>query len=209
MSKTNEGWLEGWKTGQIGFHKTEFHSFLNSYFAQLSLESIHNVLVPLCGKSLDMIYLAEKGLDVTGVELSPIACQQFFEDNQIEFTREGNQFTSKKITLLCGDLFEQELPKFDLIYDRAAYVALGPEVRKRYAELLRSSLTSSGQVLLTTFFHPDIKTGPPHSISDEEITEFLRPQKLERLRQEDRPTPPRHQESGIETWQERAYLLKF
>ena len=37
--------------------------------------------MPLCGKSLDMVWLAAQGHEVLGVELAPLAVEQFFAEN--------------------------------------------------------------------------------------------------------------------------------
>ena len=40
-------------------------------------------LVPLCGKSRDLVHLYEQGFQVIGCECSDIACEQFFLENKI------------------------------------------------------------------------------------------------------------------------------
>lgn len=49
------------------------------------------VFVPLCGKSLDIGYLASLGYRVVGVELSELAVEQLFRSLGItpQVTREG------------------------------------------------------------------------------------------------------------------------
>ena len=42
---------------------------------------------PLCGKSVDLRYLYEQGFRVIGCDCVELACQQFFTENQIPFTR--------------------------------------------------------------------------------------------------------------------------
>ena len=44
-------------------------------------------LVPLCGKSVDLVYLYEQGFQTTGCECSEVACEQFFVENKIPFIR--------------------------------------------------------------------------------------------------------------------------
>ncbi|MGD8547546.1 MAG: thiopurine S-methyltransferase, partial [Thiohalophilus sp.] len=66
-------WHERWENNLIGFHSNEVNPYLRTHWSKLSLEPAARVLVPLCGKSLDLIWLAEQGYQVVGVELSPIA----------------------------------------------------------------------------------------------------------------------------------------
>lgn len=49
--------------------------------SSLDLAQGSRVFVPLCGKSLDMIWLAQQGHEVIGVELSPVAVEDFFREN--------------------------------------------------------------------------------------------------------------------------------
>jgi hypothetical protein len=68
-------WLERWEQKEIGFHKKEVHPGLLFAQNQLNLMSGQICLVPLCGKSLDLLWFARQGLKVVGVELSSIACK--------------------------------------------------------------------------------------------------------------------------------------
>ncbi|HCE34884.1 MAG TPA: thiopurine S-methyltransferase, partial [Gammaproteobacteria bacterium] len=57
----------------------------------------------------DMVYLLEQGFKVIGVELSSLAIEQFFNENNLVFTiNQTDQFTlyqGENITLYCGDYF--------------------------------------------------------------------------------------------------------
>ena len=44
------------------------------------------VFVPMCGKSLDMVWFAEQGCRVIGVELSSLAAKDFFDELGLAFT---------------------------------------------------------------------------------------------------------------------------
>lgn len=98
-----------------------------------------SVFVPLCGKSVDMIYFAKRNIDVIGVELSELSVQLFFEENNFKYTKEISdsyiKYTREKtenegcITIYCGDLFKLDINQVDYIYDRASLYALGPELR--------------------------------------------------------------------------------
>ena len=81
-------WLDRWEARQIGFHLPEVNAYLRRHWSALKLNAGDRVLVPLCGKSLDMLWLHEVGHGVLGVELSPIAIQEFFADNALEMQKE-------------------------------------------------------------------------------------------------------------------------
>ena len=48
-------------------------------------------LVPLCGKTKDLVFLYEKGFHVIGLEGVEKACLEFFEENNIEFEKVENR----------------------------------------------------------------------------------------------------------------------
>ena len=74
-------WLERWEREEIGFHQNEINPHLRQYWQELSLSPDSEVFVPLCGKSIDMLWLRRQGYSVLGVELSNIAVQAFFKEN--------------------------------------------------------------------------------------------------------------------------------
>jgi thiopurine S-methyltransferase len=79
-------WHKCWARNKLGFHQSDVHPLLSQYFKKLSLPSDQHVFVPLCGKTLDMAYLAQYW-QVTGNELSEIACSDFFLENNIEYQK--------------------------------------------------------------------------------------------------------------------------
>ena len=70
-------WLQRWHDNAIGWHHEEFNPCLLRFWRQLQVPTETRVLVPLCGKSCDMVWLAEAGHSVLGVELSPVATAAF------------------------------------------------------------------------------------------------------------------------------------
>lgn len=174
-------WLDRWQKNEIGFHRAEPNYFLTKYFKSLNLPVNLNVLVPLCGKSLDMLWLAEEGCRVNGCELSNLACQQFYRENHIDFQlTEDTRFTlyqSEDISIFCGDFFEisiDDIGEVGFCYDRAALVALPRFLRKRYAQKISELLAAGANYLL------EIKTyycmgeiGPPFSIEAQEVVELF------------------------------------
>src|SRR5574340_1674544 len=76
-----EFWLERWERSEIGFHQGEINPYLLRYWKELHPACAGEVFVPLCGKSLDMVWLRQQGCKVLGVELSPIAVEDFFRED--------------------------------------------------------------------------------------------------------------------------------
>jgi len=76
-------WIKAWNEGNIGFHLTDKHPALEKFWP--SLEAGASVLVPLCGKSQDLLWLEESGLDVIGVEFVESAVLDFFRENSLDW----------------------------------------------------------------------------------------------------------------------------
>ena len=57
-------WEKRWETGQIGFHLAEVNPLLVRHHHVLPPRA--RVFVPLCGKSLDLVWLAKEGHAVVG-----------------------------------------------------------------------------------------------------------------------------------------------
>jgi thiopurine S-methyltransferase len=173
-----EFWLQRWQQGQTGFHQTRVMPLLQKHWAGLRVPAGARVLVPLAGKSLDVAWLAEQGHEVLAVELSPLAVQQFFEDHglrpTVETTAEGTLYRAGRIQYLCGDAFTLQagtLASIQGCYDRAALIALTPELRKRYVERVYQRLPEGCRTLLLTLDYPqDEMQGPPFSVPDAEVT---------------------------------------
>ncbi|GLS26845.1 hypothetical protein [Marinibactrum halimedae] len=165
-------WNQKWQTNDIGFHQDHVHPALIDHWPELPAQS--EVLVPLCGKSKDMIWLADQGLRVTGIELSEIAATDFFKENTLTFvsnTHDGfteYRCVEKSITLFVGNFFNfRHTIKFDALYDRASLIALPEEMREDYLNTCKSLLHDSAFKMVITY-HYDTRdmTGPPFSISN-------------------------------------------
>jgi thiopurine S-methyltransferase len=168
-------WLERWQLGRIGFHReaanprlVEQRAFFNDCL---------RVLVPLCGKSHDLEWLAIHGLEVVGIELSDVAARAFFEERGLQpERREQGRFIAYQhgqVTILVGDFFDasaDELGYFDAAYDRAATIALPEDLRPRYAAKLRTLLGPKAKLLLVTLDY-DAAGGPPFAVSEREVRE--------------------------------------
>jgi len=172
-------WLERWKNHEIGFHKIEVNPTLLKFQSTLALSPGKTVLVPLCGKSVDMKWLLNQGVRVVGVELSSLACEEFFKESEILFKKtfkktEKAQFTlyeAEGITIWCGDFFQlPQLEAVDAIYDRASNIALPPTMRKAYYQKLQTFFGPSTQLLLLAIeYDESLLSGPPFSVPEEEI----------------------------------------
>ena len=170
-------WHQRWRDGRIGFHGDRVMPLLRQHWAELALPADARVLVPLAGKSLDMLWLAQQGHRVLGVELSPLAVAQFFAENDLQpqrrETRHGSLFVAGNIELLCADIFTLDadiLADCAGVYDRAALIALPADMRRRYADKIYARLPTDCRGLLITLEYPQAqKDGPPFSVDQDEV----------------------------------------
>ena len=137
-SEDREAWLARWREGRTRFHLDQVHPALMRYISQLP--SGGRILVPLCGKSLDLGWLKNQGYDVVGVELAEQAVSELFEQLEVEPTRTPDGpfeiWESPGLSVYVGDIFELTADitgTFDAVWDRAALIALNPTDRVRYA----------------------------------------------------------------------------
>jgi thiopurine S-methyltransferase len=165
-------WLTRWEKREIGFHQVEINRFLEQYWPSLELARGSTVFVPLCGKSRDMRWLAQRGHHVLGVELSEAAVQDFFKEWEVQpkVDQLGSfrRYSAENIELLVGDFFAltvEDMQEVSGVYDRAALVALPPDMRGDYVNLLAKILPAKAQILLITFeYRLGAREGPPFSI---------------------------------------------
>jgi thiopurine S-methyltransferase len=156
-TRDNALWQQCWREQQTDFHQHEVNRLLIRFWHGQNLAAGSRVFVPLCGKSLDMIWLAHQGHEVIGLELSPVAVRDFFRENRLQASRsKAGKFTlwqSGKISILCGDYFsvhETDLGKVDAVYDRAALTALPEDIRREYVAHLKRIIPASCKVFLLT-----------------------------------------------------------
>lgn len=213
-----EYWLDRWEQEDIGFHQSTINSHLCEYWQSLHLARGSEVLVPLCGKSRDMLWLREQGHGVLGVELSRLAAEAFFTGNGFKPRHiSGDKFIhmeTNAMRILCGDFFDldkNDLAKISAVYDRAALIALPSEMRARYVTHLLNILPPQVQILLITLDYPETEmSGPPFPVSvDEVVALYQLHANISVLAQQDVLTQnPRFQERGLSRLQENILLLK-
>lgn len=169
-------WRERWRRNELGFHRESTHPALKRHWETVSgSSSAGAVLVPLCGKTLDMHWLAEQGHPVVGVELDRSAIKAFFDEAGMTAAVDGAgpmpSWSAGMITLFLGDFLQFQTPKrFGLVYDRAALIALPAEMRPHYLDHLASLLKPDARGLLITLEYPqDRMQGPPFAVMPDEL----------------------------------------
>ncbi len=173
---TNQRWRMRWKQNDIAFHQADVHPLLPLHWNRLNLPQTATVLVPMCGKSLDMQWLLNAGHRVIGIELSHIAIQDFFQALKVTPSRHRHgrfiRWQHGRLELWCGDLFDlsaEDLTGISAVYDCAALTALPAASRCHYARLLNTLLGVECQILLLTTESSDATQADAAQSPDQEV----------------------------------------
>lgn len=210
-----EFWLARWEEGRIGFHRGEVHPDLRTFIDRWLDEDHHCVLVPLCGKTVDIPFLAGRGHETAGVEISERAVAAFHDEQRLRpFVDEDDGFrvyTSPGITIYQGDFFEltpEIAGTFDRVWDRAALVALDSERRPAYVAHLRTLLRPGAKILLNSYCYDQSRMdGPPWSVSPDEVRALWSDCDIEVLQERDAIDEVHFRELGFESWMVTTWLI--
>jgi len=207
----NEEWLKRWQSGHTGWHEAHGNTALHKFWPKLAPGS--RVLVPLSGKSVDLLWLERQGLDVTGVELCEIAVRAFFDEAEIRFDIETNgglpvfRARGHSLSIHCGDYFEFSAGPFDALYDRAALVALPPALRPAYAAHTKSLMKPAARHLLITLEYNQSKVnGPPFSVLADEVESYWPDLRRAGDKSALRNMPPKYHEAHLSEFVEVVWL---
>ena len=178
-----EFWHERWRTGQIGFHQSSADRNLTRHWPSLRLDGGSRVFVPLCGKSLDMLWLRDQGHCVIGVELSATAVEAFCMENGIPARRRVLEYfdvyEAANIELFRGDFFALTpalLGSVAAVYDRAASISWTEELRAPYVAHLAALLRPGTHLMLISMEYPQAQmSGPPFSLNGADVRRLYSP----------------------------------
>ena len=210
-------WRARWRSGQIGFHQSAVDRHLKKHWPTLGLADDSRVFVPLCGKSLDLLWLAERGHTVTGVELSAEALQAFCAENGIPARRRTldafDVYEAARLKLFCGDYYALTaalLGPIAAIYDRASFISWTPAMREAYVAHMRTLSQPGTQTLLTIMEYAQAEmAGPPFAVEDQVIEHMYGcDHSITRLSREDiLANEPRLRARGLTQLHEVCYRL--
>jgi|SRR5690606_36953074 len=210
-------WLERWRENRIGFHRDTPLPLLTRHWPSLGLSDGSRILVPLCGKSLDMVWLADAGHRVLGIELATAAIEQFFDERglvpRVHAGPAGTHYVAGPWELVAGDAFAVPgdlLADCAGVYDRGAMVALPPQMRATYARTTWRRLPAGCRGLLVTLEYPPAeKAGPPFPVDEAEVQARLAPHwQVELLERRDiLANEPGFQAEGVTALSTVAYRL--
>jgi thiopurine S-methyltransferase len=217
-------WDSVWQQEHLGFHQAKAHPALERRFAEfiewLGLEPSNGfrTLVPLCGKSPDLTWLAAR-CEVVGVEFVERAAQDYFAELGVKpevTTSVVPAYSHGRTKLLVGDYFSvrpEHTGRLDVAYDRAALVAVKPEQRVDYLVQTGRLLEPRGGLFLISFEH-DTGSGPPFSVEElprlfERCRESGVPYRFERIEERDiLDEEPRFRDRGATFMRESVWFAQ-
>lgn len=163
-------WSQVWQEGTIRFHQKDYNSQMMSFFKNIDLKN-KTIFIPLAGKTKDIMYFLERGAHVTAIEFVEQAIVDFFQDNEILYTKTGNLYHCENLNFYAMDFFDFKTDKkFNVLYDRASQVVFSEASRPLYYKHISSLITSESIVFIGSIDHEGPKEyGPPYKISKEEI----------------------------------------
>jgi thiopurine S-methyltransferase len=215
---TPDFWTERWKKNEIGFHQKSVHELLERYWPEVGAKPRSSVLVPLAGKSLDMVWLVESGHEVLGIELSELAVGDFFKERGLKpeavSQASGTLNFGGPYSLWCGDFFAvpaSATAHIGAVYDRASLVALPPAMRAAYAKQLMALTPKGARMLLISLdYDPSQMNGPPFPVPPREVAQLFQPYASVRLLEEREviSTHPQFISKGVTSLRESAFVLE-
>jgi thiopurine S-methyltransferase len=212
-------WHCRWRNNQIGFHLDEFNRHLLNHWPNLGAHRGARVFVPLCGKSRDLIWLAERGHAVVGCEINEIAVEKFFTEAGLapRCAIDGpvQRWSTQSIEILLGDFFSlsrERIGEFSTVYDRASLIAFPESMRPAYVQALAKLTTPGTSILLITLEYPQHEMdGPPFSVTEPQVRDLFggiaEVELLESLSDAFQDFP-RFRELGLSQLSEKVYRLR-
>ena len=160
----------GWDLGQVA-----------PPFVRLWEEGIlplGKVLIPGCGRGHEVLFLAENGFEVTGVD---------FSEGAVTHLKNSLMERNLKGQILYQDFFSLDNSHdgvYDLTLKQTFFCAISPWQRQVYVQNV-SRLLKPGGLLVGLFYHTDKEGGPPYNTTREDIeTHFSENFKILKLEKE-------------------------
>ncbi|GFR60726.1 thiopurine S-methyltransferase [Elysia marginata] len=156
-------WQQRYDGGDTYWLRKEATAMLVKHYNKLNPEGkAQNMLLPLCGKSVDLDWLSSQGVPlVVGVDcllavLREVSVRSGQSWIQTQVSESGSDFqllerSDGKMKLYSGDMlrFSTEIAgTFDAMWERGSLIILPPTDINKYAELLKSLLNPGGRILL-------------------------------------------------------------
>lgn len=174
-------WQNRWRNRYTEFHRKGIRPELVKHWPQIEMAASKKVLVPMCGKSNDLLWLASQGHHVVGIEFMLVAIKQFFRENKLAYQRErtryGYSYKSDNLELVHADIYSlhaEFFSEFDGVYDGSALVTLPRDLRRNYVDQVYGNLKAACCGVLVSYEFSDAKlAGPPYPVYKSELDKSI------------------------------------
>jgi len=180
-------WQKKWDSLEIGFHQEYVSPLLEAHFDKILETKRKNdtCLVPLCGKTNDLLFLKNHFTEITGVEIIKAAVESFFIENNLQPKVENNTYSYENLEIINDDFIKypnSTIRKFDFIFDRASMIALPENLRIKYTDSVKKLLSEHSKIFLITIEYDSPKEiGPPFSIKETEVYSHYEDLNIEKI----------------------------
>ncbi|KAG0232745.1 hypothetical protein BGX31_005020 [Mortierella sp. GBA43] len=160
------GWNQLWEKGIHPWDKPAPSPALVEVIEQKPIKdqipTTGNVLVPGCGRGVDVFYLRNKDRKVYGLDISPIAVEQCQE------LQKAQNIPDSEVHFFVDDFFKFDIPQggFQLIYDYTFFCAIPPELRPSWGQRMAELITKDGVLITLMYPLKDHEGGPPFAVSE-------------------------------------------
>ncbi len=176
-------WKKRWQEGNIGWHNEKVDNDLQTFVKNERPSLSSPVLIPLCGKTLDIDWLAQQSFDVVGVDVSPLALKAVVARNSGAWSTQTHPkavvHSHRRIQLWEADFFDwaqTAQATYCWVWDRAAFVAIDPSLRTHYLQAMAQLLRPDGFMLCKTFaYAQELSTAPPYSVTEAQMLALSAP----------------------------------
>ncbi|XP_069586944.1 thiopurine S-methyltransferase-like [Ranitomeya imitator] len=218
---SDDDWKQKWETRNIGFHENDIHPLLAEFLKEMQDGRTKlNIFFPLCGKAVDMKWLADMGHNVVGVDVCEMALKDFFVEHNIPYAEEPVtgipgakvfKSVSGNIALYSCSIYDVShsvIGRFDGMWDRGAFVAVNPKDRERYANVILSLMAKDCRYLLVTVeYDPKLHRGPPFYVPESDLENFLGPSCTFKLLKKIDALTDKQKQWGLDLYFENLYLI--
>ena len=123
-------------------------------------------IIPGCGQGHEVLYLAGKGLQVTGLD---------YAQGAVDLLSRSLKGKNLRADVLREDFFqldEHHNAQYDLILEQAFFCAIHPSRRSAYVETATRILKKGG-LLAALFYETGEKGGPPFNTTPSDILDYF------------------------------------
>lgn len=122
------------------------------------------MIIPGCGQGHEVMFFAQQGFDVTGVE---------YTHGGVRLLRENLRKSDLNAQVVHSDFFELDSSHhgaYDLMLEQTFFCAIHPRDRTRYVDTAKKILKPGG-ILAGLFYNTGEEGGPPYNTTQEDVVQ--------------------------------------